>query len=166
MLSGNLQVIANFKKVKTNDLTSPDSKLNYMVDHVFTNGAGANKAENLFSDKRPLALGANEELDLNGVLNDDFGAALTFTKVKGLLVRNLGTVANIKVGGAALNGFASMFGDATDILIIPPGGMIVLVAPNAAGYGVTDTTGDLLKVENMDGANPVDYDIIIIGETS
>ena len=44
-----------------------------------------------------------------------------------------------------------------------PGGTLLLVAPNAAGYAVTAGTGDLLKVANSGGSTGVTYDIVIVG---
>jgi len=137
----------------------------FAPNFVFTDGAGANQANKIWSDIRTLAASANEDLDLNGAtLTDALGQALAFTKVKALIV--VADVANtnqVVIGGAASNGFISPFGSATDKVKLDPGGMLVLVNPSAAGYGVTAATADLLRIANGGAGTSVNYTIFVIG---
>jgi hypothetical protein len=73
-----------------------------------------------------------------------------------------GNINNVQVGGAGANAITDPFGTNTDLVNIPPGGMLVLVAPTAAGFNV-DTTHKLLKVANSAGTTQVIYNIIIFG---
>ena len=68
------------------------------------------------------------------------------------------------VGGAPSNAFVNWVSDATDKIVIKPGGTFALIAPDANGYGVTAATADLLKVANSSSGSAVLYDIMIFGE--
>ncbi|MBF0358861.1 MAG: hypothetical protein HQL70_09655 [Magnetococcales bacterium] len=128
---------------------------------TFTNGTGANQANNAFVDQRTTD-DTGEELDFSGSLTNEFGETLTATKVKALMITAAAAnTIDIEVGGAAANGLSAFFGDATDQLVIKPGGTIMLVAPNADGYAVTAGTGDLLKVAAASAGN-VTYDIVAL----
>lgn len=131
---------------------------------AFANGAGANQADKIWRATRTLAGGANEELDLAGVLEDAFGNLLAFASVKAILVTAAaGNTNNVVVGGAAANA-VPLFGDATDTVAIPPGGFFALASPAANGWVVTAGTGDKLKIANSAGGTGVTYDIVIIGD--
>jgi hypothetical protein len=127
-------------------------------------GTGADQANQAWSDTRTLAASTSEDLDMAGVLTDAFGSTITFTKIKAILVMaDADNGDNIEVGGAASNAFASFLGDATDVVIVPPGGLFLLTAPDATGFAVTAGTGDLLKINNADSGAAADYTIVLIG---
>lgn len=131
---------------------------------AFSNGNGANQASLVWRATRVLAAGANEELDLAGVLLDAFGNQLTFASIKAILVTPAaGNTNNVIVGGAAANA-VPLFGDVTDTVSIPPGGMFALGSPAANGWPVTAGTADKLKVANSAGGTGVTYDIVIVGD--
>ena len=143
---------------------SASQSLKYVASHPFTDGAGANQAQKLFTDQRTLAASANESLDLSGVLADVFGAAITFTKIKAILVKAAdGNTNDVVLGGAASNAWVGPFGASTHTVAVKPGGTVMFVAPDANGYPVTAGTGDLLKVANSAGGSGVTYDIVIVG---
>lgn len=146
------------------DLVTPAANLAYAKNKSFTNGTGADKIQAIFSDTRSLTTGANEDLDLAGSLTSALGATITFTKVKALLISSAAAnTTNLSVGPAASNGWAAAFGDASDKIVVRPGGMLLLTAPDANGLAVTAGTGDLLNIANSAGAT-ASYDIIILGE--
>lgn len=129
-----------------------------------TDGAGLNAANRMWTDRRTLTASSSESLDLAGSLTDAFGTAITFARVKALVVAaSDGNVNNVLVGGAASAQFVNWVSDATDVVVVRPGGLFVLVAPDATGYAVTATTADLLKVANSSSGTSVTYDIAIIG---
>lgn len=131
--------------------------------YSLADGAGANQASQVFSDKRTLAGSANEELDLAGGLTDVFGNTITFTKIKVVIVTSLAANGgDIQVGGSAANGFDAFVGAVGDYVIVKPGGSFAIIAPDVNGYAVTAGTADLLKITNGD-ASPADYEITIIG---
>ncbi|MEU6222245.1 hypothetical protein [Streptomyces sp. NPDC047042] len=128
-------------------------------------GTGAGKADRIWSDRRTLAASATEDLDLAGVLLDAFGAAVTFARIKGLIIAAAaGNTNNVVVGAAASAPWITLLG-ATHTLTLRPGAFVAVGtgAADAIGYAVTATTADLLKVANSAAGTPVTYDIHIIG---
>jgi hypothetical protein len=116
-------------------------------------------ADRLWSDRRTLAAGASEDLDLAGALADPFGAALNFSRIRGLLIAaDPSNTNSVVVGGASSNGFASWVGD-DDAVIVRPGGVLVLVAPDATDHAVTPGTPDLLRIANSRAGAEVTYDV-------
>jgi hypothetical protein len=127
-------------------------------------GTSTSQADMVFSDTRTLATNTSESLDLAGGVANVFGVTQTFAKVKALRIKSAAAnTTNLTVGNVT-NGFVGPFGVATGYLVIPPGGEILLTAP-VAGWTVTASTGDLLKVANAAGAS-ADYDIDIVGTSA
>lgn len=113
-----------------------------------TEGSDAGQANAAASVQSTLAAGANQDLDLSGGVQDVFGGTVTFSTVKVLMIQVPDTADGpLEVGGAASNAFISPFGSATDVVLVEPGGALLLVAPGD-GYTVTDATGDLLRITN------------------
>lgn len=134
--------------------------------HEFASGIAAYQADELFADQRTLAASTSENLDLTGTLTDPLGGAVTFAKVKAILIRAAAANTNaVVVGAAASNAFVGPFGANTHTLAIPPGGSLLLAAPKD-GWAVTAGTGDLLKVANGGAGTPVTYDVIIVGTSA
>lgn len=132
--------------------------------YSFADGAGVNAANRAFFDRRTLSASATESLDLAGSLVDAFGSTITWARVKVLAVTAASAnTNNVIVGGTGSNGFINWVSDATDAIVVRPGGMFVLVATDATGYAVTAATGDLLKIANSSSGTSVTYDIAIIG---
>lgn len=151
----------------THDFAPPGSNLSKARSWSFPSGTGAGQADKVFADRRTLAASATENLDLAGSLTDALGATLTFARVRALLIEaSSANTNNVLVGGAASAQFATMFGDATDVLVVRPGGLVLLVAPDTTGYAVAATTGDLLKVANSSSGTGVTYDITILGTSA
>lgn len=120
-------------------------------DIVFGSGTGTGKADIAFVDDRSLASGANEALDLAGVLTDAFGQSVAIAKLKAIEISaNAANTTNLTVGAAVSNTFVGFFADATDAIVLKPGARIVIADP--VGWTVTAGTGDLLKVANAAGA--------------
>lgn len=131
-------------------------------------GTGVGQADRVFSDRRTLAASATEDLDLAGVLLDAFGAAITFARIKGLIVAAAtGNTNNVVVGGASGSPWSTLLG-ATHTLTLRPGAFVAVGtgAADATGYAVTASTGDLLKVANSGAGTSVSYDIHIIGASA
>lgn len=130
----------------------------------FANGAGANQASQLFSDRRTVAAATVDSLDLSGSLVNVYGESVAFTKIKGLmLVASSENVPDLIVGGAASNAWVGPFGDATHTLRLTPGGILLLTAPDADGYAVTAGTADILALENEDADDAATYDVVLWG---
>jgi hypothetical protein len=128
-------------------------------------GVGANQADVLFSDKRTLGSGANEDLDVSGALSGLFGAAV-FVKVKAVaIVAAIANTTVLTVSRPAANGLP-LFGAASDALAgLKPGGGFLFWDPSAAGIAVAAGTADLLNIANAAGAS-ADYYVLILGTSA
>lgn len=124
-------------------------------------GTGTDQANMVWGDQRSLSA-TSENLDLAGGLTDVFGTTITFTYIKGLLIKNSTATAgaNLLVGGAAANAWYAPFNAATDIVKVGPNGSLLIWHPGA-GWAVTAGTGDILKIDS--GAATIIYKIMIIG---
>ena len=148
---------------KTSDLTTLLEAINISFSSAYTNGSGSNQANAFFSDTRTLAA-TNESFDLNaGTMTDGYGAALVFTAIKFLYVKNKSTTAGqaLTLTGDFLSGVATspLFGSTAPTINIGPSGFVVLESP-IDGFLVTSTTSDGLTVTNTAS---FDYDIVLLG---
>lgn len=155
-LTGTL--VINTDEANDLDIATRLSKIRKSVDFSLTNGTGASQCNMIFSDTRTLTA-TSETLDLAGALTGAFGSTLTFTKLKVLYIRNTSTTDNLIVGNATNP--VPLFSDASDKYPIPPGGILLITAPNASGIAVTASTGDGIKIDA--GSATITYDIVMIG---
>lgn len=156
----------NGNYVGSNKLGSVAFTFTPNIDIQYAPGTGIGFADKMFSDQRTLAASATENLDLAGVLADPLGATLTFVHVKTIYFHaSSANTNNVCVGGAASNTFVGPFADATDIVCVPPGGVALFSTPGA-GWTVTASTGDILKVANSSSGTGVTYDVVIIGTSN
>lgn len=146
------------------DVGTLKQEIAYSAAASLSNGTGANQANAPWADTRTLSASSSENLDLAGGLTDAFGTALTFTKIKAVIIEaDDANVNDVVVGGAASNAWLAPFGDATDTIKVKPGGFIMLVAPDANGLAVTAGTGDILKVANGGSGTSVTYTVTLVG---
>ncbi len=151
------------------DLAQGSTPLQLREVISLADGIGAGRADKIFHDRRTLAASGSESLDLAGGLVDAYGNALTFARIKVMLiVAAAANVNNVVVGGVASLGFITPFGDATDKLVVRPGTRFLIAAgeADATAYAVTAATGDLLQVANSGAGTPVTYDIVLIGASA
>ena len=128
----------------------------------FTTGSGANQANHAFADVRSLAASANETLDLYGGLTDGLGQTINFANIKAILIKaDAANGGNIVVGAAASNPFLAGFAGTTPTFAIPPDGVFQIADP--AGWAVTNSSNDQLKIANSDSGAAASYTIVIIG---
>lgn len=131
---------------------------------TFTDGLGQDQAQKIWTDTRTIAISGTDDLDLAGVLLDQFGVAITMTKLKAMIVKAAAANVNdVVVGGAAANQVASIFGTVTDKIKVKPGGLLCLIAPDINGYAITAATADLLRFANSGAGTSVDYTVTLIG---
>jgi hypothetical protein len=166
-LSGSLRITLQALLSGTADIGSREQNVNYTVARPFSTGTGDGQTDLAFTDTRTLSASATENLDLAGGLTDALGNTLTFASIKALIVvAAAGNTNDVVVGGAASNAWAAPFGDATDAVKVPPGGVLVLADFGATGFAVTAGTGDILKVANGGSGTPVSYDLLIVGDSA
>lgn len=166
-LSSILSVSVSADQTSAGDLATGSVPLAVRKALVLADGTGDGQADLVFHDRRTLAASATEDLDLAGALTDAFGNTLTFARVKGLYVAAAdANPENVEVGGAGTNGFATPFGDPTDVVIVRPGGFFAVGASDATAYAVTAGTGDLLTVTNGGSGGSVTYDVVVVGASA
>ena len=166
-LDANISVSVSALHTSASDFTTSSAPLSRMYQQIFTEGTGADQANRIFHDQRTLAASATEDLDLAGVLLDSFGAAITFARIRGLVVAAaLANTNNVIVGGAATNTFVNWVGGATHTITVRPGGVLALFARDATSYAVTASTGDLLRIGNSGAGSTVTYDIVLLGASA
>lgn len=161
-----LSVSADLSKVL--DLAEARVPLKKLYQAVLASGVIAGAADLVFHDTRTIAPSSNDDLDLAGVLLDPLGTALTFVKVKALLVAAAAANSNnVVIGAAAANPWTALLG-ATHTLQVRPGATQCVFAgqADAAGYAVVAGTGDILRIANGGAGTSVNYDIIIVGTSA
>jgi hypothetical protein len=147
------------------DLTTPTSLLDHLTRIDLADGTGADQANRIWHDTRTVNASSSDDIDLTAVLTDAFGATLTFARIKALLIRAAagnGDVLNVGGDAAALVGWVA---DASDIVKVRPGGLLLLAAPDATAYASTATTADILQIANPDD-EAATYDIVLIGASA
>lgn len=152
---------------KTNGLQSASTTIGKNQAVSLTSGVGLNQADLIYVESRTIAASGTATLDLAGVLTDIYGATITFVRIKAILIlAALANVNNVLMGGAGSNTFVGPFGDATDIIKVNPGGMLLLVAPDATAWPVTASTGDQLKFANSSSGTSVTFDLALVGASA
>lgn len=151
------------------DLATGTVPLLKAYETILQTGTGAGQADKIFHDQRTLAASATEDLDLAGSLTDAFGAAVTFAKIKALIISAAaGNTNNVLVGGVA-NGLATVITPAASgIVVVRPGATFAVFAgvADSTGYAVTAATADLLHMANSAAGTSVTYDVIVIGTSA
>lgn len=127
------------------------------------NGTSANQASQIYSASGTLAGSATANIDLAGSLVNAFGATITFTKIKLLVLRAAAAnnvANNLQLTRPASNGFV-WFLAGGDGFYLAPGAFALWFDP--VGVAVTASTGDLLTLTNGAGTNTIAYDLLIVG---
>ncbi len=156
--SGNLLLRPAWTHKKTNATTTSEA-FPQLFNWDFTNGGSTNQMDQLWHSQRSLTNGANEVIDITGGITNAFGDVLTMSEVRMMIISMTAAQSNtVVIGGATNNAFASWLGDPSDTVILRPGGIFLLVGPDAPGYAVS--TNSNLKIPNG-GTNTVTYDIYL-----
>lgn len=148
------------------DMVSLSAPLSVAKTLALTSGTGANQADKVWSDQRQVAASATDSIDLAGSLTDPFGAALSFARIKLLVVTAAANnTNNVVITRPASNG-VPLFSAAGDAIPVRPGGVFVWACSDATGVAVTAGTGDLLDFVNSGAGSSVTYDVVIVGASA
>jgi hypothetical protein len=146
------------------DLSPQQQSVNYIKTWSVVSGLLTYQADQLYQAQRTVAGAANDDLDLAAGALTSFGVALTFAKVKAILIEALASnTTNLTVGNATA-AFVGPFGAAAHTFVLAPGDFSAHVAPGA-GWVVTPTTADILRIANAAGA-AASYRIVIAGTSA
>lgn len=164
-MTSKAQVSASFSFTQE---TSPDggaAKDSRALDIVKSLAAGTadGQADLRWYDQRTLASNSNESLDLSGTLTDIFGNVISPAEICAVIIESdeLNTT-NLTVGNGT-NPAQLWFGGTTMTEILKPGDFSLHYSK--AGWAVTNSTADILKVVNATGASAV-YRIGFLGRSS
>lgn len=127
----------------------------------FTHGTGSGQADQVHIVQGTLAGGASVDIDLSGTLDDAVGNVMVAARVKGVYFRHIASTGNTGTG--------TVLGDAVanDVVswAIPVrrGGFVAMCSNDSTGIAaVTAGTGDLFRITNSDGANSVEYFLVLV----
>lgn len=140
-----------------------------LLDEFIGNGQLAGDFDLLYMGERTVASGANDDLDVAGVLTSPLGESIAAVELVGLVVINkpksgVANTTNLTIGGATSPVAAYSAAGRP----ISPGGCFVEFSPGLAGLGasgVTATTGDKIRITNSAGASAT-YQIAILARTA
>ena len=177
-LSGSVRAAASVTATKDFDLASGTVALSRNWSFTVDSSAAAQTSDLLWQDAGTLGASAAVTIDLSGTGSGDpkdyWGDDARFDRAHTVLIKNTtaGAAAGesvLAVGGGSdgtgTNAFRWLFGDDADTLEIPPGGFVAAAPGQDAGWNVTDSTGDILRLSNKDGSNAATYQVIVIGES-
>ena len=166
-LTGNViaQIDWSYENADDHSTAKDADRLKFTQD--LDSGTAAGEVEILFKDRRSVgASTTTEDLDLAGVLGDIYGATLTFTKVKGIMIINRATTATdvIKIGGGGSgnNAWGTPFDGSQDAKITLQPESAFLLGMNQ-GLTVTAGTGDKLRITYAGTSGSITYDVVILG---
>jgi hypothetical protein len=144
---------------------TPTAPSDVLTRQSWQTGVGSNQADKVYTATRTVAASGTDALDLAGVLTDPLGSALTFVKMKALLVRAAAAnTNNVRLNRPATNGVPLFVAVSSGIDILP-GGLFLWTAPGA-GVTVTPATGDIINLDNSGAGTSVTYDIVIVGTSA
>jgi hypothetical protein len=150
------------------DLSTVSDSSNLQYKKSLADGTLSNQADKVWHDQRTLSAGANDDLDLNALVNTLFGSTITINlaRVKALLVINEATAAgeDLVLGAAASNPFLGPLGGAAHTLRCEADSCILLVN-RVDGWPCTNGSADVLRINNA-GAAANTYKIAIIGTSA
>lgn len=121
------------------------------------------QADGMFSVvEANIALNVTNVYNLAGGIFDAFGQPIVLQQVKAMAFSAPATnTTDLQIGGGS---FSSWLGNASDLVLLRPGGSLFLVAPED-GYAVTPSTGNELRVKNPSLTVAAQYNMIIIGQS-
>ncbi len=136
-----------------------------LVDLLFANGTGANQADGVFFDSRVLVASANEDIDLQLILDENKNA-LAAEQVAVLIIQtpatNLGTIQMNDSAATPWISYLSSSGATDDArLDFLPGTTQILVCTPAVAYDV-GAGNKIINFINLDGVNSNTYLLAVL----
>lgn len=159
-LKGKTNVVIALEHEKDLDLNTILDKLNISSGIDWSFGTGANQANLLWHDSRSTD-DTGETLNIydSGTLVTAFGDALTMAAIKLLYIENTHATLTLEVFGGAANDIP-ILADTSDILELPPGGILLWTCPTAAG--IVTTANKNLKLASKT-AGTITFKVAIMG---
>ena len=160
-LACQLQITAS----KDATLAIPNDPLNYLYELDIAFGTGDNQADQLYYDSNDVTE-TDLEYDFYGGVENNFGDTVTFSSIKGVIIRNSGLDA-IEVSPGDTDPAQLWFGSLLESQKIEPGGIMIQTAPEDGWTVDSSETSLIISAWNvMSGRDPLTaatYDIIVWG---
>lgn len=168
-LQSSIAAALNWTLSDTTDLIStPRDSQTVTPTYTWVDGVAADQADMIWRDSRTI-VGAGvvtDDLDLVGVLIDVFGNTVNFHTVRALLIWNTSTVlTSILTIGNAATPWLGPLGAAAHTIEVRPGGMLLVVTPDAVGWHAVGGASDKLGISKAAGGDAT-YKIAIIGASA
>lgn len=149
----------------TSDVDIADPSVAIAQQYLLTkvNGSSTDQSNLFWYDTRTVNAGANDDIDLAGVLTDVYGNTVTFATVKGIVIVNANTTDgdDLTIGNAGTNPCKLWFGATTHTMTVLAGETFYKES-RYTGWTVTGGSADTLRIGG-DAANNVTYTIYIWG---
>jgi len=177
-ITGAITLIASAENTFAIPPTNNNNRIGSVTDFVddtylVTDGVGVDQADLVWTDRITVVAGATNVIDLSPLAvdaaaqTDVYGNAIAYVEVTAIVIRNRETVAGTRTlnfGPGAANPYLWLFVDASDLVVIVPGGMYYMKSDEAQPVGAGGT--DQLQIINTDGVNAVTYDIWLLGRSA
>mgnify|MGYP001014925609 CR=1 FL=1 len=136
--------------VKSHPVTVADQLL-------WIDGTGADEADLVYEQVASLSASAALSLDLTA-LEDSFGAALSFARLKAFYLRNTGSAASLQIGGTC-----AIVGSG---LVLRPGEHLLKAVGDVTAYAVTNSSSDSLTITNQSGSDSASLRLVLVGASA
>jgi hypothetical protein len=144
------------------DGTTVETVINKKFERYLKPGSDVNEAQKVYTARHTIGASGTLDLDFAAGMNDPFGVAQTFARIKLLMIIALDTnTNNVNVGGTVTNQMG-LLADPSDVAPVPPGG-VLFWDQGDAGRPITAATGDLLRIANSGSGSAVNFDIVAVG---
>ena len=170
-VTAELDVSLKIKQVGTAFGGGPTYEPTLRNSEALANGTAAGQADLYYIGERTVADGANDDLDLAGVITDALGNTFDAAEIVGVMIINKpsgsgNNTTDLTIGGGS-NPFIGFLGGTTPTIgPLKPGATFFLASSDAAGLGaVTAGTGDILRITNGAGAANT-YQIALLGRSA
>jgi hypothetical protein len=152
--SGRLSVSPDWAHSKTTGVSTVQERFSRILDQTHTYGTNAAQMTAVIQLAGTLTNGQTTAVALTTGVTDSFGDTIVFTRLCVLACRaSASNLGSIHLGTASTNWLSST----NTVAIIPPGGLILLTAPDATGYPASP-----LSISNPT-TNPAAYTITVGG---
>jgi len=161
-VNSNLQFVFRSILANTVGLQSAQASLETGLTATIATGTGLGQADRIYTDAAKSISGAFD-YDLSGALLDALGGTFILARVKAiLLIAAAANPGNVIIGNDAASPILG-FGAITHTWAVKPGGIFFVYAPDAVGWPVTATTGDIFQV--TPSAGTCIFDLAILGSS-
>lgn len=152
--SGRLSVSPDWAHSKTSGVSTVQERFSRILDQTHTYGTNAGQMTAVIQLSGTLTNGQTTAVALTTGVTDSFGDTIVFSRLSVLACRaSASNLGSIRLGTASTNWLSST----NTVAIIPPGGLVLLTAPDATGYSAS-----ALSISNA-STNPAAYTLTVGG---